>query len=91
MHEPSAHQGRKHICSIVPALQDVVYYFRPSADCTVTASLCGSSALEGTFDSRLYLLDDVDGGGDLTAAACSNDACGSLPSLRVGAWGGAAA
>ena len=75
---------RLHACPALPALQDVVYYFRPSADCTVTASLCGSSALEGTFDSRLYLLADVDTGGDLTAAACSNDACGSLPSLRVG-------
>ncbi|KAL4419731.1 hypothetical protein ABPG75_006829 [Micractinium tetrahymenae] len=62
---------------------DVSYYFKPAADCTVTASLCGSSALADTFDSRLYLLTDVDEGGSLRAAACSNNACGALPSLTV--------
>ena len=41
------------------------------------------SALADTFDSRLYLLADVDQGGTLQAAACSNDACGALPSLTV--------
>lgn len=74
-----------------PPLQDLVYYFKPAADCTVTASLCGSSALADTLDSRLYLLADVDHGGALRAAACSNDACGVLPSLTVGPTGRAAA
>lgn len=65
-------------------LQDVVYYFKPTKTVTVTASLCGSSALASTFDARLYLLAGVDGGGALKAAACSNDACGKLPALTVG-------
>lgn len=64
--------------------QDVVYYFKPAKAVTVTASLCGSSALASTFDARLYLLAGVDGGGALKAAACSNDACGKLPALTVG-------
>lgn len=65
------------------APQDVVYYFKPTADVTVTASLCGSSTLPSTFDARLYLLAGVDSGGMLQAAACSNNACGFLPSLTV--------
>lgn len=69
--------------------QDVVYYFKPAKAVTVTASLCGSSALASTFDARLYLLAGVDGGGALKAAACSNDACGKLPALTVGVvWAG---
>lgn len=64
-------------------LQDVVYYFKPVADCTVTASLCGSASLANTFDSRLYMLADVDSGGNLRATACSNNACGMLPSLTA--------
>lgn len=62
---------------------DAVYYFKPAQDVTVTASLCGSAGLASTFDSRLYLLSDVDAGGALRADACSNDACGTLPSLTV--------
>jgi hypothetical protein len=61
-----------------------VYYYKPTADVTVTASLCGSITLPATFDARLYMLADVDSGGTLRAAACSNNACGSLPSLTVG-------
>lgn len=64
--------------------QDVVYYFKPSQDVTVTASLCDSSQLGAEFDARLYLLADVDNGGTLRAAACANHVCGSLPSLTVG-------
>lgn len=66
-----------------PTLQDAVYYFKPAMDVTVTASLCGSSALPSTFDARLFLLAGVDGGGALRATACSNDACGKLPALTV--------
>jgi len=69
----------------------VVYYFKPTRDCNVTASLCGSASLPDTFDSRLYLLAGVDQGGSLAASACSNDACGALPTLTVrddGLWGG---
>ncbi len=60
-----------------------MYYFKPAKTVTVTATLCGSSALASTFDARLYLLAGVDGGGTLKAAACSNDACGKLPALTV--------
>lgn len=76
-----------HVLGTAPhpiLLQDVVYYFKPTKTVTVTASLCGSSALASTFDARLYLLAGVDGGGTLKAAACSNDACGKLPALTVG-------
>ncbi|PRW33666.1 peptidase S8 [Chlorella sorokiniana] len=62
---------------------DLVYYFKPTKTVTVTASLCGSSALATTFDARLYLLAGVDSGGALKAAACSNDACGKLPALTA--------
>ena len=62
--------------------QDVVYYFKPSRDVRVTASLCGSDPATA-FDARLYLLAGVDAGGGLAPAACAQDVCGALPALSV--------
>eukprot|EP00887_Chlorella_sp_A99_P000071 scaffold16.g71.t1 len=62
---------------------DVVYYFKPAANVTLVASLCGSSALKDTFDSRLYLIEDVDRGGKVSATACNNDKCGALSEITA--------
>lgn len=100
---PRAAVGRptKHLCALTPLharpstqplsstslLQDVVYYFKPSRDVHITASLCGSDPATA-FDARLALLAGVDTGGGLAPAACAQDVCGSLPALSVRRLGG---
>lgn len=71
-------------------LQDVAYYFKPQVPCTVTISLCSSQELPATFDSQLFVLQDVDSGGSLSMLACNDDGCGTgskLSQLTVGATG----
>jgi hypothetical protein len=66
--------------------QDVAYYFKPKVACTVTISLCESSKLASSYDSRLFVLRNVDEGGSLDVMACDDDGCGdSLSQITVGA------
>ncbi|GAB4815994.1 hypothetical protein N2152v2_003040 [Parachlorella kessleri] len=59
------------------ASKDVAYYFQPQQACTVTFSLCGSSKLSSSFDTRLFVLQNVDDGGSLDLLACDDDGCGT--------------
>lgn len=67
----------------------MAYYFRPKVSCTVLVSLCGSASLPSSFDTKLFVLQNVDDGGSLNPLACDDNGCGDkLSSLTVRAGGG---
>lgn len=49
----------------------------------MTVSLCGSAALPATFDTRLFVLQDVDSGGSLNLLACDDNSCGGSSQLST--------
>lgn len=65
--------------------QDVVYYFAPKQDVSVTISLCASAAYSDAFDTKLYVVEDLlTRTGRVTAQACNDDYCGYQSQLNVG-------
>ena len=82
-----------------PGGKDVVYYFSPSRDGLVTASLCGgsgsgASSSDGAFDAKLYVLSDLGAKGPPSAPArviaCADDTCGYSPAITFNASAGVA-
>ena len=86
-----------------PGGKDVVYYFSPTRDGLVTASLCGgsgngaSSSADGNggaFDAKLYVLSDLGAKAPPSATArviaCADDTCGYSPSITFNASAGVA-
>ena len=63
-------------------MQDVVYYFVPSQDCTVNISLCNSQGTEQPFDTILSLLGGTDAA-PLCGVTCNDDFCGMYSQLTV--------
>jgi hypothetical protein len=49
---------------------EVIYYFKPSTDTTVTISVCNSDSLS-IFSGSVYILEDVDQGGKVVSNYCA--------------------
>jgi hypothetical protein len=66
-------------------LQDVVYYYAPEQDTTVTISLCASAVHSDAFDTKLYVVADLLSAkaGRVDAVACNDDYCGYQSQLQV--------
>ena len=72
------------LTNLLLGVQDVVYYFAPAEDATITVSLCSSFGL--TFDTKLYVLSNLNvgpTGGPIEAIACNDDLCGYRSQLQV--------
>lgn len=68
------------------ALQDVAYYLAPEQDAQITVSLCGSAAHSDAFDTKLYVVADLNNprGSRVLPLACNDDFCGYQSQLTVG-------
>lgn len=69
-------------CKLRFCLQDVIYYFSPSEDCTVNISLCGSQGTQQPFDTIVSLLGDLDAA-TIARQTCNDDFCGMYSQLMV--------
>ena len=63
-------------------VQDVVYYFSPTQDCTVNISLCNTNATREPLDTVLFLLTDLHGDA-LANVSCNGDYCGRSSHMLV--------
>ena len=64
-----------------------MYYFAPAVSGVVTVTLCASQSLAASFDTKLYVLQNLAApavADPATAVACNDDSCGYLSQLEVG-------
>lgn len=63
-------------------MQELVYFFQPQVDCTVTISLCGSRNTSEPFDTLLYVVEGLLGP-TVSGKACNDDFCSQQSQLTV--------
>ena len=65
-------------------MQDVLYYFAPSVDATITISLCGSHNTSEPFDTTLLVVTNLAVGNQLLRpVACNTNFCGGFSQVTV--------
>lgn len=64
---------------------EVIYYFKPSTDTTVSIGVCNMDSLS-IFSGSLYILEDVDQGGKVVSNHCASVTGFSSSLVTGGAW-----
>ncbi|KAK9829252.1 hypothetical protein WJX72_004782 [[Myrmecia] bisecta] len=70
--------------------KDVVYYFKPRDNGTITVSLCASLNLSEAFDTKLFVFAGLEGPTPITRVACNDDFCGYQSQLMMDVKAGVA-